>query len=88
MTQALIIGGSEHESEHGADDDNQTDNIDDRVHDISPGLHVLGERQPAPAVPLEGRMARGVTVRDGKILVEPSGIEPLTSSLRTRRSTN
>jgi hypothetical protein len=40
-----------HKGQHGADDDDQTDNIDDRVHDISPGLRVMGERHAAAAVP-------------------------------------
>jgi hypothetical protein len=42
-----------HKGQHGADDDDQTDNIDDRVHDISPGLRVVGERHAAAAVPLD-----------------------------------
>ena len=40
-----------HKGQNGADDDDQTDNIDDRVHDISPGLRVLGERHAPAAVP-------------------------------------
>jgi hypothetical protein len=86
----------EDEGEDSADNNNETDNIDDLVHDFSPqiasgvknAMPALGFRTAAPG--LDRSRPKTMAARWGawEILVEPSGIEPLTSSLRTRRSTN
>jgi hypothetical protein len=79
----------EDKGEDSANDDNETDNIDDLVHDFSPqiasavknAMPALGFRLGAPSLD-QGRPEWPNAVRLGEILVEPSGIEPLTSSQR------